>query len=135
IICFVGITVSFASNQVFAMLSLSDNYFAASETDKSVFLTAGEAILAIMNQGNGIYVSMFLIGFSGLIISIIMLQSNVFSRITAYFGILANGVGLCYFITIIISPTLGWLPIPLSAIPLLIWYILIGVKLYKLSKE
>ncbi|MHA2247424.1 MAG: DUF4386 family protein [Candidatus Hodarchaeales archaeon] len=135
IICFVGIAVSFASNKAFAMLSLSDHYFAASEADKSVFLTAGEAILASMNQGSGIYISMFLIGLSGLIISIIMLQSNVFSRITAYFGILANGVGLSYFITIIILPTIGWLPIPLSAIPLLIWYILIGVKLYKLSKE
>ena len=77
----------------------------------------------------------FLIGLSGLIISIIMLQSGVFSRTTAYFGILANGVGLSYFITIIILPTIGWIPIPLSAVPLLIWYILIGVRLYQLSKE
>ncbi len=140
IICFVGMAVSFVSNQAFSMFSLSDHYFAASDADKSVFLTAGEAILAInnpgiMNQGSGIYVSMFLIGFSGLMISIIMLQSNVFGRITAYFGILANGVGLTYFLTIIIFPTIGWIPIPLSAIPLLIWYILIGVRLYKLSKE
>lgn len=135
IICFVGIAVSFASNQAFAMFSLSDHYFAALGADKSAFLSAGEAILAINNQGSGIYISLFLIGFSGLIISIIMLQSNVFSRTTAYFGILANGVGLSYFITIIILPTIGWLPIPLSAIPLMIWYILIGVKLYKLSKE
>lgn len=135
LICFVGIAVHLASNQAFAMLSLSDHYFAASEAEKSAFLTAGEAILAIMNQGSGIYVSIFLIGFSGLMISIIMLQSNVFSRITAYFGIVANGVGLSYFITIIILPTIGWLPIPLSAIPLMIWYILTGAKLYKLSKE
>ncbi len=140
IICFVGITVHFASNQAFSMLTLSDHYFAASEVDKSIFLTAGEAILAINNpgiisQGSGIYVSMFLISFSGLLISLVMLQSNVFNRLTAYFGILANGLMLSYFITIIISPTMGWLPIPLSAIPLMVWYILIGVKLYKLSKE
>lgn len=139
IICFVGMAVSFASNQAFSMFSLSDHYFTASEVDKPIFLAAGEALLAInnpgiINQGSGLYVSMFLIGFAGLIISIIMLQSNVFSRITAYFGILANGVGLTYFVTIIISPTWGWLPIPLSSIPLMIWYILIGVKLYKLSK-
>jgi uncharacterized membrane protein len=135
IICFVGIAVSFASNQAFAMFSLSDHYFAASEADKSVFLTAGEAILAIMNHGSGIYVSMFLIGLSGLLFSIIMLQSNGFSRITAYFGILANGAITTGAITIIIIPSIGWLPIPFSAIPLLIWYILIGVTLNKLSKE
>ncbi|MFW9991197.1 MAG: hypothetical protein ACFFD4_03980 [Candidatus Odinarchaeota archaeon] len=134
LICFAGISVYFASNQAFAMLSLSNHYFAASEADKSVFLAAGESVLAI-TRGSGMYVSLFLIGFSGLMISIIMLQSGVFSRITAYFGILANGVGLSYFITIIILPTIGWLPIPLSAIPLMIWYILIGVKLYKLSRE
>ncbi|MHA2110801.1 MAG: hypothetical protein ACW98W_04945 [Candidatus Hodarchaeales archaeon] len=134
-ISFVGIAVCFASNQAFALLSLSDRYFAASEADKSIFLSAGEALLTINDQGSGIYISMFLIGLSGLIISIIMLQSNVFSRKTAHFGILANGVGLSYFITIIILPTIGWIPIPLSAIALLIWYILIGVRLYQLSKE
>ncbi|MHA1946104.1 MAG: hypothetical protein ACW97W_08375 [Candidatus Hodarchaeales archaeon] len=122
-------------SNAFALLSLSDRYFAASEADKSIFLSAGEALLTINDQGSGIYISMFLIGLSGLIISIIMLQSNVFSRKTAHFGILANGVGLSYFITIIILPTIGWIPIPLSAIALLIWYILIGVRLYQLSKE
>ncbi|MFX0174556.1 MAG: hypothetical protein ACFE9L_21975, partial [Candidatus Hodarchaeota archaeon] len=135
IICFIGIAVYFASNQAFTMLALSDRYFAASEVDNSVFLAAGEAILALMNQGSGSYVCLFLIGLSGLTISIIMLQGNVFSRITAYFGILANGLGLSFFITIIIFPTIGWIPIPLSSIPLMIWYILIGVKLYKLSRE
>ncbi|MHA2073566.1 MAG: hypothetical protein ACXACU_14130 [Candidatus Hodarchaeales archaeon] len=140
IICFIGVAVHFASNQAFSMLTLSDHYFAASEAEKSVFLTAGEALLAInnpgiINQGSGIYVSMFLISFSGLLISLVMLQSNLFTRMTAYFGILANGLMLSYFITITLSPTMGWITIPLSAIPLLIWYILIGVKLYKLSKE
>lgn len=135
LICTIGVAVAFASNQAFTMLSLSDKYFAAVEAEKSVFLTAGDVILAIMTQGSGSYISLFLVGFSGLMISIIMLYSDVFGRITAYFGILANGVGLSYFITIIILPTIGWIPIPLSAIPLMIWYILIGVQLYKLSKE
>ena len=134
IISSVGVAVYFASNHAFTMLSLSDRYFAASAADKSIFLSAGEAVLAI-HQGSGSYASLFLIGLSGLIISIIMLQNNVFSRITAYFGVLANGVLLSYFITIIVLPTIGWFPIPLSAIPLMIWYILVGVKLYKLSKD
>jgi hypothetical protein len=135
IICFIGVAVLFASNQAFAMLSLSDQYFAVSGADKVVFLTAGESLLAINIHGSGSFISLFLIGFSGLLVSIVMLQSSIFSKITAYFGILANGIGLSYFITIFIFPTIGWLPIPLSAIPLMVWYILIGVKLYKLSNE
>jgi len=68
-------------------------------------------------------------------ISLIMLQNDVFSRLTAYFGILANGAITITPLTMIMIPSIGWLPIPLSAIPLLIWYLLIGIKLYKLSKE
>jgi hypothetical protein len=48
----VGIAVTFASNQAFSMLSLSNQYAAATtEGQRSMLLAAGEGLLAINNPG------------------------------------------------------------------------------------
>jgi hypothetical protein len=48
---FVGIAVYFASNQAFSMLSLSDQYAAATtDAQRSMLLSAGEALLAIRTK-------------------------------------------------------------------------------------
>jgi len=136
---FVGIAVYFASNQVFSMLTLSDQYAAATtDAQRSMFLAAGEAMLAIYNpgaiyQGTGIYVSLFLVLLAGLIISIVMLRSTIFSKATAYAGILANVFGLGYFIALAFAPAILALPPVISAPFRLIWYILIAVKLFRLA--
>ena len=137
----VGITVYFASNQAFAMFALSKRYAAAAtNTQHSIYLAAGEALLAVNNpeavyQGTGIYVSYFLILFAGLIISFVMLRSDVFSKATAVVGILANGIGLCYFIGLSFAWELYWIPTPISAPFRVIWYFLIALRLFKLAKS
>lgn len=136
----VGITVYFASNQAFAMLALNERYSAAtSEAQRAIYQAAGEALLAINNpdsiyQGTGIYVSFFLVLFAGLIISFVMLRSDVFSKATALTGILANGIGLCYFITIAFTPAIYWIPHPISAPFRVTWYFLIALRLFRLGK-
>ena len=136
----IGVAVYFASNQAFAMLSLNDQYMAAtSEEQRAMLLAAGEALLAIHNpggiyQGTGMYVSLFLVLLAGLIVSIVMLQGDRLGKITATLGILANGIGLVYFIVLVFWPEILWLPPTLSAPFRMIWYILIAVKLFKLSR-
>lgn len=136
----VGIAVYFSSNQAFAMLALSERYSAAtSGAQRAIYQTAGEALLAINNpnsiyQGTGIYMSFFLVLFAGLIISFAMLRSDIFSKATAITGILANGIGLCTFITIAIAPAIYWIPHPISAPFRVIWYFLIALRLFKLGK-
>jgi hypothetical protein len=136
----VGISVYFASNQALTMLALSERYAAAtSDLQRSMYLAAGEALLAINNpgamfQGSGIYVSLFLVLLAGLIISIVMLRSDVFSKATAITGILANGIGIGYFIGLAFAWELYWLPIPISAPFRVIWYFLIALRLFKLGK-
>lgn len=134
VICYIGLVVSIVSNQAFSMLFLSDKYFSASIADQQYFIAAGEALLTI-NQGFGDYFSLFALALSGFIISLVMYQTEIFSKLTVFMGILANGLLLSFFITIIISPEIGWIPIPLSSIPLLIWYLLIGLKLVKIEKN
>ena len=135
----VGIAVYFASNQALSMLSLSNRYaVATTDAQRAMFLSAGEALLAIHNpgelsQGTGIYLSLFLVLASGLLISIVMLRSTVFSKATAYTGLLANGFALGYFAALVFAPTLVWLPLSISAPFRLIWYILIAVRLFQLG--
>jgi hypothetical protein len=137
----IGITVYFASNQAFAMLALSQRFAAAvTEAQRSAYLAAGEALLSANNpdaiyQGSGIFISLFLVLLAGLIISIVMLRSDVFSKSTAITGILANGIGLCYFIAVAFAWELYWLPHTISAPFRVIWYFLIALRLFKLAKS
>ncbi len=135
----VGVAVYFASNQAFAMLSLSEQYAAATtDAQRSMLLGAGEALLAINNpgivyQGTGIYMSLFLVTLAYLIISLVMLKSSIFGKATAYVGIVAHVFGLGYFIAIAFAPAIYAIPPSISAPFLLIWYILIARKLFQLG--
>jgi hypothetical protein len=83
-------------------------------------------------EGTGIYMSFFLVSVAGLIIAIVMLRSRIriFSKVTAYVGILANVFGLSYYITLAFAPAIVFLPLSVSALFLLTWYILIGRQLW-----
>lgn len=141
ICAWVGIVEYFASNQAFAMLSLSDQYAAVStEAQRAALLAAGEALLAVNNpgalqQGAGIYLSLFLVLLAGLMLSVTMLKSSVFTKTTAIAGILANGFGLAYFPVLIFAPGMVALPFVISAPLRMIWYVLIALKLFKLGKN
>ena len=134
-----GIAVYFASNQAFAMLSLSDQYATATtDAQRSTFLAAGEALLAINNpgtiyQGTGIYTGLFLVLLAGLIISIAMLRGSVFNKATAWVGIVANGICLLHFVALAFAPALIAFPTSISAPFRVTWYVLIALRLFRLG--
>jgi hypothetical protein len=136
----VGVGIYLASNQAFAMLSLSQRHAAATtEAQRDLFLVAGEALLSIHNagairQGTGIHLSLFLVLLAGLLSSVVMLRGRVFNRATAITGLLANGLGLSYFITLALAPTICWIPPTLSAPFRVTWYVLIALRLLRLGK-
>jgi hypothetical protein len=135
----VGIAVYFASNQAFSMLSLSDQYAAATtDAQRSAFLAAGEALLAI-TQGSGILLSLFLVLLAGLITSLAMLRSSmrsrVFGRATAYVGILANASGLGYFVALVFAPAMIAVPHVIAGPFRMIWYLLIARELFRLGRN
>jgi hypothetical protein len=127
----IGVGVYFASNQAFALLSLSDQYPAAT-TDAQ-----RSSLLAIQNSsatyGNGIYVSFLLVNLAGLIFATVMLRSRAFGKLVAYVGILANLFGLGYYVTLVLTPSMSVIPLSASAPFLLVWYILISRKLLRLG--
>jgi hypothetical protein len=120
-----GIAVFFASNPAFSMLSLSQDYAAATTAaERSMYLAAGEATMATW-QGSAYLVSYELGALATLIISLVMLRSTVFSRLTAYMGI-ATGVLMLW------PPvsTIGIVVSLLSLLPLFVWYLLIARQLF-----
>ncbi|MEA3458685.1 MAG: hypothetical protein U9R21_08425, partial [Candidatus Thermoplasmatota archaeon] len=101
----------------------------------------GQAVLALgaIYQGTGIYVSFLLLAVAGLIISAIMLRSNIFSRVTAYVGILASAFDLAYCIAFAFLPAVdielvAVCTIPAAGLLLMIWHILVGRRLYQLGR-
>lgn len=135
VLSIVSISIFIASNQALGLLKLSNQYHATiSDPQRSIYLAAGEA-LSVNIQGMGWYVSLFLIYLAGLIISIVMLLSNIFNKATAWIGILANGFGLLLFPTLLFAPAIIWLPPSLSAPFRVTWYVLIALKLFKLARE
>jgi len=127
----ISLSVYFASNQALSYLYLNQQYQAAtSDAQRSIYVGAGEALSANI-QGTGWYISLFLVYLAGLIISVVMQQSNVFNKATAWMGILANSFGLLLFIALIFTPAIAWLPPSLSAPFRVIWYVLIAIKLFK----
>jgi hypothetical protein len=130
----VGVAVYLASNQAFAMLALSDQYAAAStEAMQTMFLSAGEALLAIHNPG-GIHLGLLLVALAGLIASVVMLQSRVFGKVTATVGLVANSLVLSYFVALPLAPAYAFL-LPAASAPFrLLWYILIARRLFQLGR-
>jgi hypothetical protein len=138
VLALAGISIYFATNQALAMLSLSTQYAATNAPDeRSLLLAAGQAVLTIHQntgyQGSGLYISFLLVSIAGLIISFVMLKGDTFSPRCAFSGIAANLLGLGYYPILVIAPGLVFLPLSLSALFLLAWYIMISFRLWIIS--
>jgi hypothetical protein len=111
------------------LYSLSGQYVAATtEAAKSHYLAAGEALLASFD-GVGWFLNTFLGGLSLLVSSILMLRSNIFSKATAYVGIVSN-VAVCSFFI----PVIGIFLLFLSVLGYAIWYFLLAKRFFQLGR-
>jgi hypothetical protein len=134
----VGIAVYLATETAFSMLSLSSQYAAATtDAQRSLFEAAGQAMLAEqVGAGTGTYMAFVLIGVAGLIIATVMLRSNIFGKVTASVGILANAITLAYYIGLpFVSMRPSLLIYSASGLIYLIWIILVGLRLFQLAQS
>lgn len=125
----VAIAAYLASTVAFNMLSLSDQYAAATtEAERSMFLAAGQVMLSIWT-GTAFDISFVLEGIAFLIISAVMPRSALFGKVTASVGILLGVMSL-------LPPTAGAIGLLFalgSLLPLEIWLILIARRLFQLG--
>jgi hypothetical protein len=134
-----GLFAYLVSNQAFNLVSLSDRYASTIDTNaRTMILSAGQTELSLNDPttfGTGLFWSYIALYLAGLIISLAMLQTRVFGKWTASFGIAANVFGLGYFFTSAFVPSLGIIPAVGSAPCNLAWYILSGLRLFRVAKE
>ena len=127
----IAIAVVFAARPTFDMLYLSEQYAAATtEAQRAILLAAGEAKLALV-YGTAQQVHYFLGAVALLLVSIVMLRSDIFSRTTAYVGIIANVLVFGLYV-----PTIGVYLSIFSVFPFLtLWLILIGRRFLQLGSR
>lgn len=125
----VAIATYFASNPAINLLSLSDQYAtAATEAQRAMFLAAGQAMLT-MWTGTAFQIFYILGSLAPILVSVVMLRSNLFGKVIAYMGILANVIALGIYV-----PTIGVYIAIFSVLFLEVWYILIGRRLLQLGQ-
>jgi hypothetical protein len=125
-----GIAALFVARPAFDMLYLSNQYAAATtEAQRAALLAAGETLLAIF-YGTAFHASYVLGSVTGLIISGVMLRSNIFSKATAYVRIVSSVLDFGIYV-----PTIGIFISIFSVVLLTIWNILVARRLFQLGQD
>ena len=126
----VGIAAYFASNTAFEMLSLSNQYAAATtEAQGTAFLTAGQVMLETY-KGTAFDIYYVLNTIVLFILAPVMLRSGLFSKVTAYLGLLAG-------ILMIVPSSAGTLGLYFSLaslVPWAIWLVLVARRLLQFGR-
>ena len=126
----VGIAAYFASNTAFEMLSLSTQYAAATtDAQRSLLQASGQAMLAVY-QGTAFDAYYTLNAVATLLISVVMLRSNIFGKATAYAGMAAG-------VLMLIPSTAGMIGLYFalgSLVPTALWLALIARRLFQLAQ-
>ena len=113
------------------MLTIS-NHFNQARTmlEKSMYESAGQAVLAAW-QGTAFNVGYVMEGTALLLTAVVMLKSHIFSKFTAYVGIVLGVMSL-------LPPTAGTVGMFFalgSLIPLEIWNIMVAKRLFQLGNS
>lgn len=134
---FVGTTLALAPHSAFSMIRLSDQFAAAtSVAQQGQLLAAGEAVISsgMWNSTSGFLAGIFMQGGS-VLISVVMLSSNKFSKATGITGILANGFDLVHVFAALFNPSLAVILLYISGPFYLLWFPLLARDLYKLGRR
>ena len=108
----------------FSMATLSDQYvLAASEAQRQILLAAGQVLLVSYN-GTVFNISYILGALALIILSLVMLRTNLFNKATAYLGLAANLIALGLYI-----PVVGIYISVFSVLILWVWDLLIAIRL------
>ncbi len=127
----VAVTLYVTTNPAFAILSLNDQYAAATtEAQRAMLLAAGQTTLTIYQSSTAYNVSYIFGAVATLMISAVMLQSRsrVFGKGAAYTGILASVITLGLFV-----PVIGLYISIFSLLFYAIWLGLVARSLFQLG--
>ncbi len=139
IIFLVGTTTFVTGNIALTMLELSRKYFNTASDDQRLWIAAaGEAMLAKGAHGSfGVFMGFVLIPFSNALMSGVMLSGKIFSRITAYVGLIGNSLMVVYVILVTFIPAVEAMAMAFAmpaGLLVMIWMISFTARLFKIGK-
>lgn len=118
-----------------SIIPLSDQYAAATtDSQRAQLLAAGDAVGAL-GQAMPTTVGFILISVAVLIISIVMLRSNIFNNLIAYIGILASLLTFIVNFSLIFMPSATNLLIGVFGVFWFLWWILIARRFLQLGRH
>jgi len=132
----IAVMLSFSGESTFALLHLGDLYAAASsESVRAQLLAAGEAVLAAgWWHSSGSYMTGILLQGGGVIISLVMLKSKDFNKVTAIAGLLGNALDLIQHLLHPFAPSIS-APIQMfMGIFYFVWFPMLARDFFKLAK-
>jgi len=125
----ISVALFISADPAFGMLSLSDQYFAATgEAQRTSLLGAGGAMIALW-QGSAFQASYILGSIAPVLFCLVMLRSRSFGRATAILGIVSNVVALGLYV-----PVIGIYISVFSVVFLWVWYLLVARDLFRLGR-
>jgi len=126
----IGVVLLIPARPILELYNLSKAYATATtDAEKSQTLAAGTGLLAQFD-GIGWFMNTLLGALSLLTSSVLMLRSKLYSRATAYVGIVTNLV-VCGFVI----PPFTFLVLFLSLPGYLIWYVLLAQRFFQLGRR
>ena len=138
IISSIGAAVFMATNRGLSMLSLSNRYAAVTdEVQRAAVVAAGEAMLAVGESHTpGTFLAFSLGLIASMLMAWVMLHGRVFSRVTAYVGMVAFACLLVFEILSDFVPTLfeaAMIFAMIGGITSIIWYVMVAIRLFQLK--
>jgi hypothetical protein len=139
----IGLGLSITQNTALSMISLSNQFVAAtSEVQRSSLIAAGQAILAIhgqtgdIYQNTGVYVGYVFLALSGILFSCLMMQHSGFGKVIGMIGLTACSLDFIYCLGIVLAANdarqwLGLATQPLAGLLLMVWHFIIGLILIR----
>jgi len=130
----IAVTGTFASESTFSLLHLGEQYVTATVVQRSQLIAAGQAIIASdMWNGTAAYMGGILLQGSGVMISLIMLRSKDFSKVTAYSGLIGNGLDLIQHILHPFAPSFSASISMVMGLFYFVWFPMLARDLFRLG--
>jgi len=139
ILFLVGTTIFVTGNTALTMLDLTHKYFGvSSDEQRKLISAAGEAMLVKGSHGSlGVFIGFALPTIANGMMSVVMLNGKVFSRLTSYFGIIGNSLMVFYIIMVTFMPAVEKMATAFAmpaGLLVMVWMIMFTIKLFRLSK-
>jgi hypothetical protein len=135
VLAFAGLTMLLSTPTALSMIPLSDKFAAATaDAMRAQLLAAGEAIMAAdIWHATGAILGGVLVQCGAVLISVVMLRGGVFSKTTAWLGIVMHSLDLAHIVGGQFLPVAGVVLMAIAGPLYPVWFLLVGRRLLRLA--